>query len=343
MRISTLVAGVCAAALIPTAAFAQQTCEQRQNSRVVGTVAGAGLGAVAGGAVAGRDDRTTGAVIGGIAGALLGNHLAKGQADCTRAYGYYDNNGAWHANAVARDNAAGYFDRNGAWVEGAPRGHYDRDGRWVQASTDAQAAGYYDARGLWVPASASGYYTNDGRWVAAAAPGYYDRSGRWVAGPATGRYSSDGQWITGQASGRRDANGVWVADPQPGYYDNGRWVRGEAVGYYDARGRWISTDGRQSQRADYQNTDRSRSVDEREAELSQRIRRNMENGRLSRMEGQQAMRSLAAIEREERSLLNRRGVLGPRAQATIHERLDTLSATIREDVRDGRSERYGSR
>jgi len=48
MRIQTLVAGVCAAALIPTAALAQQTCEQRQNNRVAGTVVGAGVGAVAG-------------------------------------------------------------------------------------------------------------------------------------------------------------------------------------------------------------------------------------------------------------------------------------------------------
>jgi len=167
MRIQTLVAGVCAAALIPNAALAQQTCEQRQNNRIAGTVVGAGIGAIAGSAVAGRGDRNEGAVIGGLAGALVGNQIAKGRPDCTRAYGYYDNNGAWHANAVARNNAQGYFDRNGAWVEGAPHGYYDRDARWVQADTDASAAGYYDARGLWVPASASGYYTQDGRWVPA--------------------------------------------------------------------------------------------------------------------------------------------------------------------------------
>ncbi|CAN7539534.1 glycine zipper 2TM domain-containing protein [Phenylobacterium sp. LjRoot219] len=344
MRIQTLVAGVCAAALLPTAAFAQQTCEQRQNNRVAGTIAGAGLGALAGSAVAGRGDRTEGAVIGGVAGALLGNQLTKGQADCTRAYGYYDNNGAWHANAVAGNTAAaGYFDRNGVWVEGAPRGHYDRDGRWVQASQDASAAGYHDARGLWVPASASGYYTNDGRWVAAAAPGYYDRSGRWVAGAAIGRYNADGQWIAGQASGRRDAAGVWVADPQPGYYDNGRWVRGEAIGYYDARGRWISTDGRHPQRADYSGSRGVRSIDERQADLAQRIDRAMETGRLTPAEGQQAMRTLASIKRDERSLRNRQGVLGPRAQVTINARLDRLDSSIREDVRDHRNGRYSSR
>lgn len=339
MRIQTLVAGVCAAALIPTAALAQQTCEQRQNNRIAGTVVGAGIGAIAGSAVAGRGDRNEGAVIGGLAGALLGNQVAKGQPDCMRAYGFYDNNGAWHANAVARNNATGYFDRNGNWVEGAPRGHYDRDGRWVEAISDVSAAGYYDSRGLWVPASADGYYTQDGRWVAAAAPGYYDRSGRWIAGPATGRYNSDGIWMSGQASGRRDANGVWVADPQPGYYQDGRWVRGEAMGYYDARGRWVSTVGREP-RLDYRN---ARNIDERQVELGERIRRGMENGQLNRGEGMRATRTLAAIEREERSLRNRQGDLGPRGRAIIASRLDRLSATIGEDVRDGRPDRYGSR
>lgn len=352
MQIRTLVAGACAAALIPTAALAQQTCEQRQNNRIAGTVIGAGIGAIAGSAVAGRGDRNEGAVIGGIAGALVGNQAAKGQPDCQRAYGFYDNNGAWHANAVAHNNAAGYFDRSGAWVEGAPRGHYDGDGRWVEAMNDASSAGYHDSRGQWVPASADGYYTQDGRWIAAAAPGYYDRSGRWIAGASSGRYNSDGIWMSGQASGRRNANGVWVADPQPGYYDNGRWIRGQAVGYYDARGRWISTDGRQ-QRVDYPGSQGgSQSIDERQASLDQRIRRRMENGRLSRAEGQGALRTLAAIEREERSLRTRQGRLGPRGQAIITARLDRLSDRVREDVRDGRGdssqrddrdERYGSR
>src|SRR5213592_383512 len=138
MRIQTLVAGVCAAALLPTVALAQQTCEQRQSNRVAGTVVGAGVGALAGSAVAGHGDRTEGAVIGGLAGALLGNQISKGsRADCAHAYGYYDNNGAWHANAVARNSAAGYFDRTGTWVEGAPRGYYGNDGRWVDAASDA--------------------------------------------------------------------------------------------------------------------------------------------------------------------------------------------------------------
>ncbi len=333
MRIQTLVAGVCAAALIPTVVLAQQTCEQRQSNRVAGTLAGAGIGALAGSAVAGHGNRNEGAVIGGLTGALIGNQVAKGQPDCARAYGFYDNQGGWHANTVAKVDAAGYFDRNGDWVDGAPRGYYASDGRWVQANTDASTSGYY-ANNLWVPASAGGYYAQDGRWVAAAS-GYYDRSGHWVAGPATGRYNADGRWMAGQASGRRDANGAWIADPQPGYYDNGRWVRGETVGYYDARGRWISTDAR-PQRADYPRGRDAGSIDERQTELAQRISRGAETGRLSRSEVNQARRTLASIERQEASLRTRQGYLGPRGQAIIMTRLNGLSESIRVDVSDNR-------
>ena len=139
MSKNLLLAAVAAAALIPSFASAQQTCEQQRTSRTVGTVAGAGLGALAGGVIAGRDDRTKGAVIGGIAGAILGNQISKSGADCAHAYGYYDNNGMWHANDVARADARGYFDRNGVWVDGTPNGYYDANGRWVTAATDRKS------------------------------------------------------------------------------------------------------------------------------------------------------------------------------------------------------------
>src|SRR6187455_2678667 len=102
MRIHQLAAGVAVAALIPTFALAQTTCEQRRTNRVVGTVAGAGIGALLGSAIAGHGDRNTGAVIGGIGGAVAGNQLSKSQGDCSRAYGHYDNAGAWHASNVSR-------------------------------------------------------------------------------------------------------------------------------------------------------------------------------------------------------------------------------------------------
>jgi hypothetical protein len=131
MRKNLLVAGLAVATLIPTLAMAQETCEQRSANRAAGTVVGAVGGAILGSAVAGRHDRGTGAVVGAVGGGVVGNQLAKGSRDCAHAYGYYDNDGRWHANAVDRTAAAGYYDRNGGWVDGPPNGAYGPDGRWV--------------------------------------------------------------------------------------------------------------------------------------------------------------------------------------------------------------------
>lgn len=139
MRKHLLMLGLTAATLIPSLAAAQQTCEERRNNRVAGTVVGAGLGAILGSAVAGRGDRNEGAVIGAIGGGVIGNQVSKGNGDCREAYGYYDNNGNWHSNAVARDQARGYYDRNGNWVQGQPSGRWDND-RWV--APNAQGYGY---------------------------------------------------------------------------------------------------------------------------------------------------------------------------------------------------------
>ena len=158
--------------------------------------------------------------------------------------------------------------------------------------------------------------------MAAAAPGYYDRSGRWIAGPTTGRYDADGRWLAGQTNGRRDANGVWVADPQPGYYDNGRWVRGEARGYYDARGRWVSMDGEVS-RASYAPTEAG-DLGARITRIEERIRRRIDNGSMSRMEANQALRTVEALRRDE---------------AMLSARVDRLNEQLRADRRDQRDDR----
>ena len=162
MRKDMIIAGIASLALMPAFAFAQTACEQQSANRVGGTVVGAGAGALAGSAIAGRGSHTEGAILGGIAGAVIGNQVSKGSLDCSHAYGYYDGEGRWHATGVSRDYAQGYYDRDGRWVAGAPNGHYESDGRWISASG---AAGYYDSNGYWVPASASGYYDSDGRWV----------------------------------------------------------------------------------------------------------------------------------------------------------------------------------
>ena len=318
MRLHQLAAGVAVAALIPTFALAQTTCEQRQTNRAVGTIAGAGIGALLGSAVAGHGDRTAGAVVGGLGGALVGNQLAKSNADCAHAYGYYDNAGAWHASAVAKTNARGYFDRDGEWVDGAPNGYYSRDGRWVRANTDDTAAGYTDSHGHWVPASSNGYYETDGRYVAGSAGGHYDRSGRWVASPVTGRYDSRGRWIAGQPAR--------VNEVQPGYYESGRWHAEQVTGYYDAQGRWIRVDNAGSQGRSNAPND----ISGRSTWLDQRIHRGLDDGTLTRTEGGQALRRLAMINRDAESLRNRGGNLRPRDQQMIMARLDTLTADVRE-------------
>jgi len=182
MRNHLLVAGIAAAALIPSFAFAQTSCEQQHNNRVASTVAGGAIGALIGSAVAGHGDKTTGAVIGGVGGAVIGNQAGKGSADCAHAYGYYDTKGAWHANAVARTEARGYYDRSGRWVEGAPNGAYDSRGRWVAA----RSQGYYDAQGGWTPASTAGYWDTRGQWVAST-PSAYDRA-------SNGSYENRRNW-----------------------------------------------------------------------------------------------------------------------------------------------------
>jgi hypothetical protein len=149
MRKHLLAAGIAAVTLIPTFAAAQQTCEERRNNRVAGTVVGGVLGAIAGSAVAGHGDRNEGAVIGGLGGAVIGNQLAKGSADCQHAYGYYDNDNRWHANNVRRDRAQGYYDRNGNWVNGAPPGSWDSNGRWSTSYGSHGSAAGYSYRSDW--------------------------------------------------------------------------------------------------------------------------------------------------------------------------------------------------
>jgi polyhydroxyalkanoate synthesis regulator phasin len=153
-------------ALIPSAAFAQTTCEQRSN-QVVGTVLGGAAGAALGSVIAGKGHKDDGAIVGALGGAVLGSQIGKPrQSNCAEAYGYYDNSGAWHTTSVERNRAQGFYDRDGRWVAGAPNGYYDSRGVWVTA--DAQVGqGYYDDRGRWVPPSVNGYYDPDNRWIAA--------------------------------------------------------------------------------------------------------------------------------------------------------------------------------
>ncbi len=341
MRKSIWIAGIAAAALLPSMAFAQDRCEQQRDERTAGgTIIGGIAGAVIGGNVADRKNRTEGAVLGGIVGAVAGNAIARSSADCDRAYGYYDSNGQWHANNRRVERPSGYFDRDGRFVDGQPNGYYD-NGRWVEVRG---AGGYTDRDGRWVPAATNGYYDSRGQWIAGTSSGYYD-NGRWVSGPAQGYYDRNGRWIRGEAPGRRDERGIWIADAQPGYYDNGRWVVGETRGYYDSQGRWmrlgggtqvyVSTDNRGYDRG-HQGWGGS-DTRHRATMLGDYIRSARNDGQLTRRESRNALYTLSEINRSETQMRRRNGGrLGPRGMAAINARLDSLARNVRMDVRDER-------
>ncbi len=333
MRKLLLVAGLAAAALVPSLAFAQQSCEQQHDSQVATTLAGAGIGALLGASVAPSRDRGAGAVVGAAGGAIVGSQVSRPDRDCAHAYGYYDHNNQWHANHVDRADARGYYDRDGAWVDGAPNGYYDTDNRWVAAS-NANSDGYYDDHGRWAPASSAGYYDDRNQWVASASGHYED--GRWVAGHDAGAYDANGRWISGARNGHADANGVWIADAQPGYYDSDHhWRAGQVRGYYDTRGVWIGT----TPSADAYGANTSyggpsrRDVDSRQAWLQQRIDSAARDGSLSRFEARSDRRRLASIRRDETNMRAGDGQLSPQDEARLQNRLDVLSASVRQSVR----------
>lgn len=282
MRRHILMAGIAAISLVPTVASAQSrdqqqtesSCDRQRSTRVVATVAGAGVGGVLGNVVAGSGNRVIGTVIGAAGGALLGNQLTKPSNDCHRAYGYYDDNGRWHATNVSSADAQGYYDRDGSWIDGTPNGHYDSNNRWVANTGPKRVDVRYDDQAGWIPASANGYYDRNDRWIAGSQDGRYDGNGHWIAGSdaqnarrddAYGYYDTRGLWHAtsveqGRATGYYDRNNAWVAGTPNGHYDarnnwvphrddgtasgsfdgQNRWIPASSSGYYDSDNRWIA-------------------------------------------------------------------------------------------------------
>jgi hypothetical protein len=306
-----LVAGVAAAVLLPSLAFAQPSCDEVRRDRI-------------------RDAPVSADIRG-----LLGANNASAYADCAHAYGYYDQNSQWHANAIDRANARGYFDRDGVWVEGAPQGYYDGAGHWVSVTVATSANGYYDTAGRWIPASAAGYYDERGQWVASVS-GHYDDHGIWIAGQTTGAYDAGGHWMPGARSGHVGANGAWIADSQPGYYDaQHQWRAGPSRGYYDTSGAWVAiaaaTDIGTADVSHSSEGDR-RDVDTREAWLEQRIRTAAHDGALDQDATASDLDRLDAIRREESGMRNQVGQLSSADEARLQGRLDRLSASLRQSL-----------
>lgn len=341
-----LAAGVALAIFTPSVAMAQDDgCRRDSSGRIVGTVVGAGAGGLLGNVIAGRGDKTEGAIIGAVIGAVVGNQVTKSSdRGCNRAYGYYDQQGRWHATGISTNEARGYYDRDGRWVEGAPNGYYDRNGRWVASSGSYQDNGYTDSNGYWVPASTAGYYDRDNRWVAGTQNGYYDTRGRWVAGPTRGRYDSRGRWIAGDP-GYPESNGNMGAVEQSGYYDqNGRWRAGQAYGYYDSRGRWVSTsnnnDGSDVNyvpgNGEYNMSQMPTDVQTRISWLREYVRSGESARRINRTDASYARSELNAIGKEYR-MFERDGNFTQREQRMVDKRLDRLTRRLDKTWRQARN------
>lgn len=350
MNSRILFTGIALSILTPSVAMAQDDgCRRDGNGRIVGTAIGAGAGGVLGNVIAGRGDKAEGSIIGAVVGAVIGNQVSKSnRGDCRTAYGFFDEQGRWHATGVNANEARGYYDRNGAWVEGQPNGYYD-NGRWVIASGDRDSAGYIDRDGHWVPASSVGYYDRNNRWVGGTATGYYDTNGRWVAGPTRGRYDARGRWIAGDTGYANENSANWNAVEQPGYYDNGRWVAGRVYGYYDARGRWVSTRDNSNQSSGYRAEAQYRpgsgqyDLSQMPGDISARIswmrdyvNTAAQSQQMDRTNAQYARRELAAIEAQNRQF-NRDGRFTQREEQMIDRRLDRLTNRIQKNNRQARN------
>jgi hypothetical protein len=327
---------IASAALAPSAAFAQTSCEQQHSNRVVGTVAGAGIGALLGSAIAGRGDRTVGAIAGAVGGGVIGNQITKGSADCAHAYGYYDRDNHWHATGNDRAMATGYYDRDGGWVDGAPNGYYTSQGSWQAAADTGAARGYYDDGNRWVPSGETGYYDNAGQWSNAKAAGHYDQRGQWVDRREAGYYDRAGVWQTGNAPGHRDSDGRWINDAATGYYGtDGRWNAGSTTGFYDGRGRWISTSAQVSSGGrdygrDQGMSDRPHSVRDQINWLNQRIQMSIDRGTINRYGADRLTREVRMIDWQERNMAHRGGNLSQRDDATIQRKLDSVKDRLAE-------------
>lgn len=294
----------------------QTTCEQQRSTRVVATVGGAAAGGVLGNVVAGKGDKRLGTVIGAVGGAIVADQVAKPGRDCRDAYGYYDQEGRWHASGIGSNEARGYYDREGSWVEGPPNGRYGDDGRWVTYSGSNRGEGDYRSDGEWVPASANGYFDRNEKWVTGSKSGRYDNRGRWVTGTDTG------------SSSRRDAKGNWVADPQPGYYDNGRWIAGAATGYYDGRGQNNAGTGGASVIGGGYGT--GRPIVTQLSDLDQYVRTARSDRRLDARTAASVRRDLMAIRGDEKKMRHdRMGNLSARDETALQARVDRVNLRLR--------------
>ncbi len=206
---SILLAGLAAAAFIPSLAQAQSDgqarCrDQKHDNRVVGTIVGAGLGALLGNVIGEHGGKVGGTIIGGVGGAVAGNVVGGATVDCgSNRYGYYDDNGRWVPNTAT---AYGFYDANGQWVDtsnqGAqgyappPTGGYGQQGAYPQSGA-YQQQGAYDQQSGYAPPPPPSPRPYD--------QATYDNRDHWAGAPLDTRERES--WLENRIQ-RRMANGA---------------------------------------------------------------------------------------------------------------------------------------
>lgn len=296
-------AGVALAVLTPSVVSAQDDgCRSDRSGRIIGTAVGAGAGGVLGNEIAGRGDKTEGSIIGAVVGAVIGNQVSKSnRGDCRTAYGYYDEQGRWHATGVSANEARGYYDRNNRWVGNTVTGYYDTNGRWVAGPTQ----GRYDACGRWIVGDTAYANENSANWNAVKQPGYYTTDGRWVAGRAYGYYDSQGRWVSTREGSYQNND----------YRSNTQYRPG--MGQYDLNQMPMDISSRISWMREY-------------------IRDSVQSQQMSRARAQYARRELTAIEVQKRQF-NRDGRFTAREEQMIRRRLDRLTTRFEQSERQARN------
>jgi uncharacterized membrane protein len=102
---ATLLTGACAT----TDSYASRCERDYAENRRYATASGAALGALAGAAIAGENDRERGAAIGAIAGGLIGNQLSAREDPCGYGFGGYNRDGRYGYERVPRRGDYGYY------------------------------------------------------------------------------------------------------------------------------------------------------------------------------------------------------------------------------------------
>ena len=97
--------GACAS----TDGYASRCERDYAQNRQYATASGAALGALAGAAIAGENDRERGAAIGALAGGLLGNQLSAREDPCGYGFGGYNRDGRYGYDRVPRRGGYGYY------------------------------------------------------------------------------------------------------------------------------------------------------------------------------------------------------------------------------------------